>query len=261
MPGPTSGRSGVVLHEMLAGTRPFTGKSGSEVTSAILRDPPPPLPARVPAGLQTIVRQCLEKDPRRRYQRAGELRAAVQAAGAGTEVSSRQDTPRDQSRPLDAGAGGGRRWAPCWWSPGGGWSGHRSDQKNVASPADAPTAREEAADPGHRAAGRSRGLRGVLKCQPTSTIRWWSGLGRAVTEYERAVAIDPDYATAHAGLAFAYALAPFWRRTDSRERTEREPAGHRPDLPPGPARVRPGAGAGRHVVAGPYGEGVARPDR
>ncbi len=78
---------GVMLHEMLAGGRPFRGNTGSEVTSPILRDPPPPLPAGVPTGLQTIVRRCLEKEPGRRYQRAGEVRAALQAASTETAVS------------------------------------------------------------------------------------------------------------------------------------------------------------------------------
>ena len=37
---------GVVLHEMAAGRLPFSGRSSVEVTSAILRDPAPPLPER-----------------------------------------------------------------------------------------------------------------------------------------------------------------------------------------------------------------------
>ena len=71
---------GVLCYEMLGGQRPFAGATGAEVTSAILRDAPPPLPEAVPDGLQTIVRQCLKKDPAQRYQRAGEVRAALQAA-------------------------------------------------------------------------------------------------------------------------------------------------------------------------------------
>ena len=92
---------GVVLYEMLAGERPFTGKSGSEVTSAILRDPPPPLPARVPAGLQTIVRQCLEKDPRRRYQRAGKS-----ARRSRQPARTRRCVPRGRARDRRGGSSG-----------------------------------------------------------------------------------------------------------------------------------------------------------
>ena len=56
---------GVVLYEMLGGQRPFTGSTGAEVSSAILRDPPPPLPKGVPSGVETIVQRCLKKDPTR----------------------------------------------------------------------------------------------------------------------------------------------------------------------------------------------------
>ena len=70
---------GVLLYEMLGGRRPFSGSTGVEVTSAIMRDPPPPLPERVPSGLVSIVQRCLAKDPVQRYQRAGEVRAALQA--------------------------------------------------------------------------------------------------------------------------------------------------------------------------------------
>ena len=198
---------GVVLHEMLAGTRPFTGKSGSEVTSAILRDPPPPLPACVPAGLQTIVRQCLEKDPLRRYQRAGEVRAAVQAAGAGTEV-----------RPIGQGA---RPSRPLVWGLAGaavialavvaGWQlvGSPAGSEDVPSATDTSAALEEAAVPAAERPVDPEAYEAYL------TARFYQdqlgdGFARAVTEYERAVVIDPDYATAHAGLAYAYALAPFY---------------------------------------------------
>ena len=70
---------GVLLYEMLGGRRPFTGSTGVEVTSAIMRDPPAPLSSTVPSGLASIVQRCLAKDPVRRYQRAGEVRAALQA--------------------------------------------------------------------------------------------------------------------------------------------------------------------------------------
>jgi eukaryotic-like serine/threonine-protein kinase len=72
---------GVVLYEMASGRRPFTGESGYELTSAILRDPPAPLPATVSPGLQAIIKRCLAKGPMERYRRAGEIRAALEAVG------------------------------------------------------------------------------------------------------------------------------------------------------------------------------------
>jgi serine/threonine-protein kinase len=70
---------GVVLYEMAAGSRPFYGENLYLLCNAILRDPPRPLPAKVPAGLASIISRCLEKEPARRYQRAGEVRAALEA--------------------------------------------------------------------------------------------------------------------------------------------------------------------------------------
>jgi TolB-like protein/Tfp pilus assembly protein PilF len=70
---------GVLLHESLAGTRPFEGLTREDITTAILRDAPKPLPPHVPPELGRIVTRCLTKDPGGRYQRAGEVRAALEA--------------------------------------------------------------------------------------------------------------------------------------------------------------------------------------
>ena len=69
---------GVVLYEMAAGKRPFAAHSPIELSSAILRDPPPPLSLTAPEGLRAIVSRCLDKEPARRYQRASELRVAIE---------------------------------------------------------------------------------------------------------------------------------------------------------------------------------------
>ncbi len=78
---------GVILYEMTAGARPFDGTTEFEVSSAILNDQPPPLPPRVPVALQTIIGRCLEKEPARRYHRAGEVRAALEAVRASPQSS------------------------------------------------------------------------------------------------------------------------------------------------------------------------------
>jgi TolB-like protein/Tfp pilus assembly protein PilF/predicted Ser/Thr protein kinase len=74
---------GVVLHEMAAGSRPFQGQTGYELSSAILSQPPGPLPARVPVELRAIIERCLVKEPAQRYQRAAEVRAALEAIATG----------------------------------------------------------------------------------------------------------------------------------------------------------------------------------
>ncbi len=74
---------GVMLHEMAAGVRPFRGNTGYELSSAILNEPAPALPAAVPPALVAVVERCLTKEPGQRYQRGGEVRAALEAAASG----------------------------------------------------------------------------------------------------------------------------------------------------------------------------------
>jgi serine/threonine protein kinase len=67
---------GVVLHEMLAGARPFAGGSAVDVLHQIIQADPPPLSAVSPATpieMQWIVGKCLAKDPDDRYQSTRDL--------------------------------------------------------------------------------------------------------------------------------------------------------------------------------------------
>jgi eukaryotic-like serine/threonine-protein kinase len=70
---------GVLLYEMASASHPFRGRTAFELSSAILRDAPGPLPASVPPGLSAVISRCLEKSPDDRYQRAGEVRDALEA--------------------------------------------------------------------------------------------------------------------------------------------------------------------------------------
>jgi tetratricopeptide (TPR) repeat protein len=68
---------GVVLYQMLSGELPFKGATTFEMSSAILKDQPPPLQPSVPSKLRAIVDKCLEKRPERRYQEASEVRVSL----------------------------------------------------------------------------------------------------------------------------------------------------------------------------------------
>jgi len=59
---------GVVLFEMLCGTRPFDGEDMTEVLGAVVRLEPrwEALPSDVPPPIRTLLQSCLVKDPRRR---------------------------------------------------------------------------------------------------------------------------------------------------------------------------------------------------
>src|SRR5437660_10276362 len=86
---------GVLLYEAAAGKLPFRGNTGFEVTSAILREPPPPLPSTVPYGLAVVLLGCLMKERAGRYQRASEVRAALEAV-QGAVLQSRH--PSEETR-------------------------------------------------------------------------------------------------------------------------------------------------------------------
>src|SRR5882757_9838323 len=70
---------GVVLYEAASGRLPFDGRTGFEISSAIMREMPKPLGPPVPPGLWAIIQRCLAKEPLHRYQRAGEVQAALEA--------------------------------------------------------------------------------------------------------------------------------------------------------------------------------------
>ncbi len=68
---------GIVLYEMATGRRPFSGDTNLSVLSSILREQPSAatdLNTALPRHLGRVIRRCLEKDPRRRYQSALDVR-------------------------------------------------------------------------------------------------------------------------------------------------------------------------------------------
>jgi serine/threonine protein kinase len=93
---------GVVLYEAASGRLPFGGRTGFEISSAIMRELPGALGPPVPPGLWAIIQRCLAKEPMQRYQRAGEIQAALEAIqsaaiaspdpGAGADVTPRATT-------------------------------------------------------------------------------------------------------------------------------------------------------------------------
>jgi non-specific serine/threonine protein kinase len=84
----------VVLHEMLAGRRPFTGDSALALLYAVIHDDPPRLdPSSCPRALQQILARALAKDPAARYQSAEELLAALHAFESGDDVTPAAPLP------------------------------------------------------------------------------------------------------------------------------------------------------------------------
>ncbi len=89
---------GVVLYEAASGRLPFEGRTGFEISSAILREIPNPLGPPVPPGLWAIIQRCLTKEPAQRYQRAGEIQAALEAVQSAAIASPAPSADPSQSR-------------------------------------------------------------------------------------------------------------------------------------------------------------------
>ncbi len=79
---------GVVLFEMLAGRRPFAGENASDAIAEVLKSEPAwsALPA-LPAGIERLLRRCLEKNLRQRQQDIADARLDLDDAMRGEPLS------------------------------------------------------------------------------------------------------------------------------------------------------------------------------
>jgi serine/threonine protein kinase/Tol biopolymer transport system component len=83
---------GCVLYEMLTGKATFGGETLTDIVAAVVTNEPDwaVLPANTPAAARALLRRCLQKDPRRRLQHAGDARIEIEEAIA-------EPSPRSQS--------------------------------------------------------------------------------------------------------------------------------------------------------------------
>jgi len=68
---------GVILYELATGKRPFGGATSADLISSILRDNPDSatdVKLELPHHLGRVIRHCMEKNPKRRYQSALDVR-------------------------------------------------------------------------------------------------------------------------------------------------------------------------------------------
>jgi len=99
---------GCVLFEMIAGKRPFDGRSAAEVIAHVLHDDPAALSSvrtDVPPDISRIVHKCLVKEPAKRYQHADDLAVDL------------RDASQAQHRPATAAVAAvpRRGLATGWW--------------------------------------------------------------------------------------------------------------------------------------------------
>jgi serine/threonine protein kinase len=67
---------GVMLYEMLTGTKPFQGDNVIAITHAIVNTSPPPA-TQIPQQVYKVIARALEKAPQMRYHNANEMREAL----------------------------------------------------------------------------------------------------------------------------------------------------------------------------------------
>jgi serine/threonine protein kinase len=93
---------GVVLYEMISGTRAFQRETAADTMTAILTQDPPELTGSrpdFPASLDRIIRHCLEKNPNERFQSARDIAFALEALAGTSPSTCRQPGARFVSRP------------------------------------------------------------------------------------------------------------------------------------------------------------------
>src|SRR5207248_2385936 len=82
---------GVMLYELVAGRRPFTGQSRMLIKQVLEDEPPRPrkFNRHVPQDLETICLKAIEKEPGKRYQTAAEMAADLRRYLAGEPILAR----------------------------------------------------------------------------------------------------------------------------------------------------------------------------
>jgi len=82
---------GAILYEMLTGQRAFQGSTAIETLHAILKDEPQLSDddPNIEPGLARLLRHCLEKDPRERFQSAKDLAFDLEALGLPRTAAAR----------------------------------------------------------------------------------------------------------------------------------------------------------------------------
>lgn len=90
---------GCVLYEMLAGAPAFAGDTLTDVLAAVINQEPEwfRLPGETPPAIRALLRRCLQRNPGRRVQHAGDARIEIEEALTEPSVHA-HESPAPQSR-------------------------------------------------------------------------------------------------------------------------------------------------------------------
>jgi serine/threonine protein kinase/lipopolysaccharide biosynthesis regulator YciM len=198
---------GVLLYEMIAGRRPFDGATMSDVIAVLLTADPPPLRrycVEATKELEQIVGKCLAKDRDARYQSAAELIADLNTFHPDnqTDRPTTREVVGTRSRlgswrlPLTAAAAlllvVGLAWYLSWRRA----RPAQFDQINLSS-------QEQQRQPNTHSINPTA-YDDFLRGRYYANRQNKTDNETAILMLERAVALDPNFAAAHAELAQAY---------------------------------------------------------
>lgn len=91
---------GIVLHELLTCQAVFRRTTAVETMNAILHEDAPVLPQTIPPDVARIVLRCMEKEPKKRFESAGDLAFALQLAASPSGTSQALPAPHRQEIPI-----------------------------------------------------------------------------------------------------------------------------------------------------------------
>jgi serine/threonine protein kinase len=87
------------MYEMLTGRLPFEGETATDTLARIIERQPDweVLPQEIPTNIRTLLRRCLEKDPRRRLRDIGDIAITLE------ETTTELHSPTLRMGPVEAG--------------------------------------------------------------------------------------------------------------------------------------------------------------
>jgi len=202
---------GVVLYEMLSGTRPFRGNSTPELMAAILTADPPPISgnrAPITVPLHQLVRKTLHKDRSQRYQSMADLKIDLEQIRQASQSGVRRSWSRARIATLAflgiaaiAVAAGLSQWARV----------PRLPAVHASSAAQPVSINSKAYD---------LYLRGMVNV----AIENRANNAAAIQLFQQAIALNPDFAAAYAGLARAYNIKSRYFAVDAEKAKLQEDA-------------------------------------
>jgi serine/threonine protein kinase/Tfp pilus assembly protein PilF len=212
---------GSLLYAMCTGHIPFHAESTVAILRKVNDDEPEPvrtLNPDIPEWMAAIVAKLMAKDPAGRYQSAGEVADLLARRLAELQLPGGATTPERES-PADAGDSSGSRWAMhtlplvAVCLIGFAALGLSLRRPPVPNRATMPGAVHRAPDqpkavitePAPVAAPPPDDKKAFLRCG-----RIWfnkQDFQRAIDEFDRAIALDPEYFDAYIARGWAYASA------------------------------------------------------